>query len=63
MLHISIPTIAIQKVNNGYVVTYKRKPTDQEKGAAYEQYVYVCVVARTDKDLLKAIKNASNLVD
>lgn len=58
MLTITLPHIAIQKVNNGYVVQWQRKYTDEDekKTARRETVSSVCPSIQT---LLETIDQAA----
>lgn len=59
MLHISLPNIAIQKADNGWVVTYARKATDEERKVSSERSRSMVAIAKTNSDLLKVITVAA----
>lgn len=59
MLNITLPSIAVQVVTNGYVVQWYRKTTELERKKSSEQRVSQVAIAATDVDLLAAIATAA----
>lgn len=61
--HITLPNIAIQKADNGWVVTYARKTTEEERKTSSEQKRNMVAVAKTDRELLTVIKVAADALN
>lgn len=55
MISIQIPSIQIEKVDNGWVVCYERLNPDKK---CVNQYLKYCMVALDEQELLNVIKKA-----
>lgn len=59
MINVSLPHIVVEKVENGFIVVWQRKLTDEERKQSSNQYKQVSKIASTQKQLLAVIKEAS----
>ena len=61
--HISLPNIAVQKADNGWVVTYARKTTEDERKTSSDKSRTVVAIAKTNSELLKVIGVAADAIN
>jgi hypothetical protein len=57
--HITLPNIAVQKADNGWIVTYSRKTTEEERKVSSEKMKPMVAIAKNDRELLKVIEGAA----